>query len=154
MPTYLPIGAGRLPKLDLAWLHASRTEEVIQFTRTVTLTSAAAGTAVSVVTDAEVPAGFTLFVEDWSAKVNGGTLWGTVTSVKLQDTSAVDFSTIAVAALAANAYVKPNTANVTVDPAMAINTGGTAGKGLQIKANANGTGSDLVVTVVGYLKKP
>ena len=36
---------------------------------------------------------------------------------------------------------------------MALGAGGTAGKGLQVKANANGTGSPLVVTVTGYLKR-
>lgn len=152
MPTYLPIGAGRLPKLDLAWLHASRTEEVIQFTRTVTLVAASAATPVVIVADAEVPAGFTLFVEDWAAKVTGS---GWATTVKLQDTnsSAVDFSTIPNTALTASAYVKPNTTGVTVENAMALNTGGTTGKGLQVKGLAAGA-SDLVVTVVGYLKKP
>lgn len=154
MPNYQSIG-GRVAKLVLSWLQASRTEEVVKFTRTVVLTSAAAGTAVSVVADAEVPAGFTPYVTDVSAKVSGGTLWGTVTSVKVQDTNGtpVDFLTIAVAALAANAFLKPNSSNVTVENAMALNSGGTAGKGLQVKANANGTGSDLYVTIVGYYKK-
>lgn len=155
MPNYLSIASGRQQKLAPAWLQASRTEEIIAFHRTVTLTSASAGTAVSLISEAEVPAGFAVFVQDWTAKVNGGTLWGTVSTVKIQDTNGTpaDFSTMAVAGLAANAFLKPNSSNVTVDSAMALGTGGTAGKGLQVKANANGTGSPLVVTVTGYLKR-
>jgi len=57
-----------------------------------------------------------------------------------------------VAALTANAYVVDTTANVTLQTAYTLNSGSGADKGLQISCNANGTGSDLVVTVYGVIK--
>ena len=45
------------------------------------------------------------------------------------------------------ARVVPGTANVTLEDAFAKGSGGTPGKGLQLKGDANGTGSDLIVTV-------
>ena len=144
----------------LGWLMPPRNrptddEQVIWFVRTATITSAAAATAVSLVKDVEVPRGFKPYLTDFHAKVDGGTGWGTTATVKIQDTNGtpVDFVTMAIAALTSNAFVGKTTANVTAEAALAKNTGGTAGKGLQIKGNANGTGNDLVVTVVGYYKK-
>ncbi len=95
-----------------------------------------------------------MYITGFHAKVNGATLWATTATVKIQDTnsSAVDFVTMAVAALTANAFVGPTTTNVTAEPAFSLGTGGTAAKGLQIKGNANGTGSNLVVTVTGFIK--
>ena len=59
--------------------------------------------------------------------------------------------TYAVAGMTANALLGLTSANVTVAPAISLGTGFTAAKGLQIVGNANGTGSDFVVTVVGYI---
>lgn len=148
--------SNKLVKAVLGWMHTvtSRSEEVIWFVRTATITSAAAATAVSLIADAEVPEGYVPFVVDFNARVNGATLWATTANVKIQDTSAVDFVTMAVAALTGNARVYKSTANVTVENAMSLGTGGTAAKGLQLKGDANGTGSDLVVTVIGFYKKP
>lgn len=128
-------------------------DNVIWFTKTATITSAAAATAVSVVADAEVGTGRIVHVTDVLARVNGTTGWGTTATVKLQDTNGtpVDFVTYAVAALTNQARVYLSSSNVTNENALSLNTGGTAGKGLQLKGNANGTGSDLVVTVTGYI---
>jgi hypothetical protein len=128
-------------------------EVVYPFTRTVTLTSAAAATAVSIFADADVPRGCVPYITHFTLKVNGGTLWGTVATVTIEDTAGVDFATIAVAALAANAFLGPFSTNVTIAGPMAIQSGGTVDKGLQIKADVNGTGSDLVAVIHGYYRK-
>lgn len=124
------------------------TTNVITFSRTATLTSAAAATGVTLIADSEVPVGYVPYMTNFRAKVDGATVWGTTATVKVQDTNGtpVDFITMAVAALTANAFVKDNTTNVTAEAAYAKNTGGTAGKGIRVIGNANGTGSDLVVT--------
>ncbi|TGL39638.1 hypothetical protein EHQ53_14040 [Leptospira langatensis] len=125
----------------------------IPFVRTVQLTSAAAATPVSIVADSEIPAGYKVYVDHVSVKVNGATNWATTANVKIQDTNGtpVDFMTYLVAALTGNAFVGLTSANVTVENALALQTGGTAGKGLQIKGDANGTGSTLYVTVYGRI---
>jgi hypothetical protein len=124
------------------------------FCKTATITSAAAATAVSLLADSEVPTGKKCYVTGFIGRVNGTTVWATTATVKIQDTnsSAVDFVTMAVAALTSQARVYPGTANVTTENAMANGTGGTASKGLQLKGDANGTGSDLIVTVTGFFK--
>lgn len=124
------------------------------FHKTVTITSAAAATAVEIIPSSDLEADEKIYLQGFIAKVNGGTLWATTATVKIQDNNGtpVDFVTIAVAALTGNAVVIPATANVTLEDAYAIGTGGTAGKGLQLKGNANGTGSDLKVTVWGVIK--
>jgi hypothetical protein len=123
----------------------------IPFVRTVQLTSAAAATAVNIVADTEVPVGYKIYLDDVVTKVGGGTNWATTATVKVQDTNGtpVDFVTYAVAALTGNAFVALPTANVTVENALCLQTGGTVNKGLQVVGNANGTGSTLTVTVYG-----
>jgi hypothetical protein len=125
----------------------------IAFTRTRTITSAAAAVPINVIAESEVPAGKKVYVTGVIGRVNGATVWATTATVKLQDTNGtpVDFMTFAVAALTANARVFPGTANVTTEDAMANGTGGTAAKGLQLVGNANGTGSDLILTVTGFI---
>ncbi len=124
------------------------------FFRTATITSAAAATPVSLLSDLVVPDGKKVYLEGFIAKVNGATLWATTANVKIQDTNGtpVDFVTMLVAALTGNATVVPGTANVTLENAYALGTGGTLSKGLQLLGNANGTGSDLVVSVWGVIK--
>ena len=124
------------------------------FHKTATITSAAAATAVSLLADSEVPSGKKAYVTGFIARVNGATNWATTATVKIQDTnsSAVDFATMAVAALTGNTTVYPHTSNITVEDAWRLGTGGTSDKGLQLKGDANGTGSNLVVTVFGFFK--
>lgn len=126
----------------------------IPFRKTATITSAAAATAVSLLADSEIPDGKAVYLTGFLARVNGTTQWGTTATVKIQDTAgtAVDFVTLAVAALTSQARVVPGTANATLENAYANGTGGTAGKGLQLKGDANGTGSDLIVTVWGFIQ--
>jgi len=124
------------------------------FQRACTITSAAAGTAVHCLADADIPSGKKVYLTGFFALVNGGTLWATTATCAIQDTNGtpVNFVTIPVADLTANATVGPWTALVTFGAAFGAGTGGTTAKGLDIKCNANGTGSDLIVTVSGIIK--
>lgn len=124
------------------------------FVLTATITSAAAATAVNILPDSRVTAGRKVYLSGFHAEVNGATNWATTATVKIQDTEGtpVDFFTMAVAALTGNALVRPGTANITSEDAYKLGTGSTAGKGIQLKGNANGTGSDLTVTIYGVIK--
>ena len=126
----------------------------IPFHSTVTLTSAAAATPVSVLADGAVPAGKKVYVTGYFVKVNGSTDWATTTSVKIQDTNGtpVDFVTLTASALDGNEFHDATSDSATIENAMALGTGGTAAKGLRVVGNANGTGSNLVITVFGFIK--
>lgn len=116
---------------------------------TKTITSAAAATAVELLPDSYVPAGKKAYLVSFIAQVNGTTAWGTTATVKIQDknSSAVDFVTFAVAGMTPQARLVPGSStNTTLENAYSLGTGGTAAKGLQLKGDANGTGSDFVVT--------
>lgn len=129
-------------------------DPVEYFHETVTITSAAAATAVSIIPAARVGSGRKVYLQGFVGRVNGTTGWGTTATVKIQDTnaSAVDYVTFAVAALTNQARVFPGTANVTSENAFSRGEAGTAGYGLQLKGDANGTGSDFIVTVWGVIK--
>lgn len=124
------------------------------FSRTCTLTSAAAITPVNCLSNADVPSGKKPYLMGWRAKVNGATAWATTATCWIQDTGGTSnyFVTMAVAALTANAFVADLSANVTQQAPYARNVGGTADLGLEIACDANGTGSDLVVTIFGVIK--
>lgn len=122
------------------------------FTRTCTITSAAAATPVTCLSDADVPSTAKAYLLGWHAKVNGSTAWATTATCTIRDSASTGFAQIAVAALTGNAYVEPATANVTLLSAYSLNSGGMADLGLQLVCNANGTGSDLVVTLYGVVK--
>lgn len=122
---------------------------------TATLTSAAAVTPVNIITDAQVGTGKKFYPLGFLIRVNGTTVWATTANVKIQDTNGtpVDFATILVALLTSQARVgdEPK-ANLTLENAMANGTGGTSGKGVQVVGDANGTGSDIFVTVWGIVR--
>lgn len=122
------------------------------FSRTCTITSAAAATPVTCLADADVPAGKSAYLLGWHAKVNGATAWATTATCTIQDSASTGFVQVAVAALTGNAFVGDQTANVTNLSAYSLNLGGMAAKGLRVVCNANGTGSDLVVTLYGSTK--
>lgn len=128
---------------------------MVPFYKTVSITSAAAATAVSIVADSEVPQGFTPFIATWRCKVGGATAWATTATVSITDTAAspVSFASIAVAAMTGNAFISWGSASVTPGAAFYNNTGGTINKGLQVKGNANGTGSTAVFTVFGWYEQ-
>lgn len=122
------------------------------FRKTVTITSAAATTAISIIADSELESDEKVYVDGFNGRVNGATVWATTANVKIQDTSAVDFVTTLVADMTANARVYKDSTNTTFEDAASLGTGGTTGKGLQLVGDANGTGSDYVVTVWGVIK--
>lgn len=123
------------------------------FKKTATLTSAAAATPVHLLTDAEVGAGKKVYVSKIYYSVDGETKWATTATVTLQDTatSPVVGATVAVAGLTANAMIDEGDTNVTLAEPIADGDGFTTAKGLDIAGNANGTGSDLIVTVFGCI---
>lgn len=123
------------------------------FKKTATLTSAAAATPVHLLTDAEVGAGKKAYVSKIFFSVDGGVNWGTTATVTLQDTAAspVVGATVAVAGLVANAMIDEGNTNVTLAAPVADGAGFTTAKGLDIAGNANGTGSNLIVTVFGCI---
>jgi len=125
------------------------------FKRTATLTSAAAGTAVHVLTAADVGSK-TPFVMGAILKVDGADAWTdtTGTVVKLQDTAdtpVVGF-TYAKEQLTANAVLTLASTGVTIDDPVAEGNGFTAEKGLDVIADSDfDAGSDIKITVFGYL---
>lgn len=135
------------------------------FIATATISAGAAvATPVNILADTEVPAGRKVYITSFRATVNGATAWtagtsGTVfTKLTLSDTNGtvIPFADILLAALTANAVIHATTSNVTLKDAYLLNTGGTAAKGLQIAGNSAattpGVGSDVVVTVSGFIK--
>lgn len=126
----------------------------VPFERSCTLTSAAAATPVHCLIDADVGAAQKVYLAYWHLKVNGATPWATTATCTIQDTNGtpVVFETIAVAAMAGNAFTQAGTANVTHGTAFSLGTGGTTAKGLDVVCNANGTGSDAVFTISGFMK--
>ena len=123
------------------------------FKKTATLTSAAAATPVHLLTDAEVGAGKKAYVSKVYLSVDGAVDWGTTATVTLQDTAGTPVVglTAAVAGLTGNAMIDEGNTNVTLAAPIADGAGFTAAKGLDIAGNANGTGSDLIVTVFGCI---
>ncbi len=112
------------------------------------ITSLTAATAVELLPDSLVPAGKKAYLVGFIARVNGTTVWATTATVKIQDKAGtpVDLVTFAVAGMTSQARLVPGSANTTLENAFSLGTGGTAGKGLQLKGDANGTGSDFYVT--------
>ena len=84
------------------------------FRKTVTITSAAAATPVTILADASVPTGKKAYVTGVLGKVNGATVWATTATVVIQDSAAVAGVTYAVAGMTGNALLGLTTANVTV----------------------------------------
>lgn len=123
------------------------------FKKTATLTSAAAATPVHLLTNVEVGAGKKAYVSKVYLSVDGADDWATTTNVTLQDTAdtPVVGLTAAVAGLKGNAMIDEGNTNVTLAAPIADGAGFTTAKGLDIAGNANGTGSDLIVTVFGCI---
>ena len=122
------------------------------FYRTCTLTSAAAAVPVNCLLDADVPMGKKAYLTSFTAKVTGMTAWGTVTSCTIEDTSGNAYVTLPVSELASNAYLGLFSGSLTFDDRLTLGTGGTAAKGIRVKCDINGTGSDLVFVLQGVVK--
>lgn len=124
-------------------------EAGIPFKATATLTSAAGATEVVLLADAKVPAGKKVYLHSIFASVDGATEWAAVTKVSVKDSADVEGASFAVGDLLANANL--TIADATLADPIAQGVGFTAEKGLEIVADANGTGSNLIVTVFGYI---
>ncbi len=127
------------------------------FRKTVTLTSAAAGTAVEILADAAVGTGRKAYIVDFLVGIDGSTAWtdSTATIVKIQDTNGTPVvgATLAKAQLTANAVLGKTSTGVTLGDAIKVGDGFTTAKGLVVIADANfAAGSDLVVTVFGFIE--
>jgi len=130
-------------------------ESGIPFRKTATLTSAATGTAVHVLTDADVGSK-TAYPLGAILKVDGETAWtdSTGTIVKIQDTDDIPVVglTYAKAQLTGNAVLVPGMTGVTIGDPIAEGAGFTATKGISVVADSNfDAGSDIKVTIFGYL---
>ena len=121
------------------------------FKRTVKLTSTDAATPVPLLTDEEVGTGKKAYVSKIYFSVDGDDKWETTANVTLQDTEAVVGATVGVAGLIANAMIDEGDTNVTLAAPIADGAGFTEAKGLDIVGDADGTGSDLIVTVFGCI---
>jgi hypothetical protein len=126
------------------------------FLKTVTLTAAAAATAVDILTDANVGSGKKAYITHLLVTVGGATAWtdDTATIVTIQDKNgtAVVGATIAKAQLTNAAILGMLSAGVTLGNAIKLGTGFTTAKGLVVVADANfAAGSNLAVTVAGFI---
>lgn len=114
-----------------------------------TITSAAAATPVSLIPASDVPDGYAVEILDMRATVGGATQWGTTANVDLRTTTAgTVLVSMVVALLIAQGNVGLN--SVAADKLHSSLKGGAlvdAGQGVNVVGNANGTGSDLTVTV-------
>ena len=131
----------------------------VRASKPATITALAAGTAVPVIPDEEVPAGYAVRVHSISLRVKGATAWATTMTVLNLETNAETptvVAAIAIGALTANALVREDSANVTVGASMYNGTGADPGYGLSLKADANaGAGSDIVAVVnYSFVKNP
>lgn len=127
----------------------------IEFEVTGTLTAAAAATPVVLLADSLVPAGQKVYITRWFISVSGATAWADAagTIVVIEDTAAVVAITIAKAGLTSKAMLVMGSANTTYADLIPAQSGLTAAKGIQVVADHTfGAGSDLKVTVSGYIK--
>ena len=118
-------------------------------------TAATAGTAVHILTDAEVGSK-KAYVTGAILKVDGATAWtdstGTVVTVQDTNGSPVVGLTYAKAQLTGNAVLVLGSTGVTIGDAVSDGSGFTAAKGLDIIADSNfDAGSDIKVTVFGFI---
>lgn len=127
------------------------------FRKTVTLTAAAAATPVEIVADSSVATLEKVYITSILATVNGATDWAddTGTQVVIQDNAVAPVAGITVAktALTGNAVFGLIATGVTLAAPVLLGSGFTADYGISIAADDNFTaGSDLVVTVCGFIK--
>lgn len=122
------------------------------FKKTVTLTSALAGTAVTVLD--MIGADERAYISGMILKVDGAIAWmdASATIVKIQDTSSVVGITIPKALLVGNAILFLSSASVALGDSVSEGTGFTLGSALSIVGDANfGSGSDIKCTLFGFI---
>ena len=114
--------------------------------------SADSATPISLLTDEEVGTGRQVHITGMTLVVDGAVAWsgGTGSTVIIQDTADVAGVTFAVADLKASTSL--NLTGATLADGVKLGTGLTAGKGIEIAADAAfTTGSTIKVMVNGYL---
>ena len=119
------------------------------FRVTVTVTKEEAVAGKVLLADSAVAAGKKVYVEGLQVVVGGSTVWaGDFTLLALTDTnsSPVAIADILKGGLGANAALVLGASTITTKPALA--TGGTAAKGLKIKANVADVDEGDTLTVV------
>lgn len=128
------------------------------FSRTASLQAVNAGTRVPLLAEADLPEGKKVYPLGFFMILNGEVCWegGTGTTVYIAD-SGTDliyrFAAIEAAHLMPGEYLCPNSDGVTLEAEFGMNLGCRTGKGIDVFADGNfGSGSDLVVTVYGYME--
>ncbi len=155
-------GSGRTTetvKANAAAIAAVKAHAGTPFRKTGTLTSAAAATAVHLLTAAEVAAigaGAKAYILGAILKVDGGTGWsdstGSVVTIQDDNGTPVVALTYAKAQLTGNAVLVLASTGVTIGDPVAEGTGLTAAKGIDIIADSNfDAGDSIKVTVFGYI---
>jgi hypothetical protein len=127
----------------------------IPFRKTVTLKADAAETPVSIIADAAVGTGKSVYITGFYANVNGAVAWsGTGNNVIVRDRagSPVAAITLPDSILAADAQLMFGSTDVVLGDGIKDGTGMTPAKGIEIVGDgAFSAGSDLIVTIVGFI---
>jgi len=131
----------------------------IPFHRVITLLSASAGTAVDILTDAEVTAigaAAVVYVTSLLLKVDGATAWtdstGTIVTVQDTEASPVVGASYAKTQLVGNAILNLTDTGVTLTGPISTGVGFTAGAGIVAIADSDfDAGSNMKIMVSGYI---
>ena len=127
----------------------------IPFRKTVTLKAADATTAVSIIADAAVGTGKSVYITGFYANVDGVTDWsGTNNNVIVRDRASPSVSAITLpdSILKGNAQLMFGSTGVVLGDGIKDGTGMTEAKGLEIVGDgAFSGGSDLIVTITGFI---
>jgi len=149
---------GRRAAVDSLEADAARGQRF--FARTATLKAAEAGTRVALLPEAELAAGERAYPVGFFMVLAGEEAWsgGTGTRIFLAD-SGTDliyrFASIAASALVPGNFITPSAEGVTLEAEFGLALGGRVGKGIDVLADGDfETGSELSVTVYGYIVSP
>jgi len=127
------------------------------FSKTIRLPALTAGTRVHSFSEADIPEGKKIYPLGFFLLLDGETAWtgGTGTKVYIAD-SGIDliyrFAGILATQLIPGNYIGPASEGVTLEAELGMSLGCRTGKGIDVMADGDfAEGSDLVVTVYGYM---
>lgn len=127
----------------------------IPFRKTVKLTAVGAETPVSIIADAAVGAGKSVYITGFYANVDGADVWdGTGNNVIVRDRAGTPVAAITLpdSILTTNAQLMFGSTGVVLGDGIKDGTGMTPAKGIEIVGDgAFSDGSDLIVTVCGFI---
>ena len=127
----------------------------VPFRKTVTLKAAAAETPVSIIADAAVGTGKSVYITSMYANVNGAVAWsGTGNNVIVRDRAGTPVAGITLpdSILTADAQLMFGSTGVVLGDGIKDGTGMTTAEGIEIVGDgAFSAGSDLIVTIVGFI---